>query len=46
MATKTIRKTKSEFTGSWGIVVLWAILLFPIAILYYYMKCETTEVTK
>jgi hypothetical protein len=44
--TGKIHETK-EFKGSWWIVVLWAVLLWPIAIVYYIMKCEkTTETTK
>ncbi len=32
--------TENKFEGSWGIVVLWVILCFPIAIVYYLMKCK------
>lgn len=39
-----MKRTKREFKGSWGVVVLWGILLWPVAIVYYLMKCETIEI--
>ncbi|MDD5700187.1 MAG: hypothetical protein PHH00_03275 [Candidatus Nanoarchaeia archaeon] len=35
-----VTTTKRVFHGSWGIIVLLAILCWPIAIVYYFMKSE------
>lgn len=36
--------TKRKFVGSWGVIVLWVILCWPIAIIYYFMRSETETI--
>lgn len=32
------KQIRREFQGSWGVVILWLILFFPIAIIYFFMN--------
>jgi hypothetical protein len=45
---KKVIVEEKKFKGSWWIIILWCVLCFPIAIVYYFMKCEKTivETTK
>jgi hypothetical protein len=37
-------KTRSHFYGSWWALVFWILFFWPVAIIYYFMRRETTDV--
>jgi len=35
---KNKNKNKKKFNGSWGWVIFWAIIFWPVAIVYFFMN--------